>query len=84
MRRAVLVKNLSEFGNPIHAGMSLGAIYAAGPSVAHQFFGKPRWRDLWRLGRLDPVGHFHYLAMSEAGTRHRAALAEELYRDGLR
>jgi hypothetical protein len=68
----VSVKNLSQHGDPIHAGMSTYQAFKALPTLMSQ--------DSSGNGS----GHFYYRPDSQVGQQRRRSLAKELYGEGLR
>lgn len=68
--RNVITRDLSRYGDPIHAGMSDGDIVAATPRLARQ----------WAEGS----GHFSLSGEGPVFDQRRDALAEDLKRSGVR
>jgi len=66
----VIVKNLKEQGDPIHAGMTDGDIALASPVLGYQM--------------VTGSGHFWYSPMNEQGKLRRRHLAKWLVQLGLR
>ena len=66
----IVVKNLTEYGDPISAGMSETNLALSLPKLVQQ--------------QLSGSGHFYYAPNSTIGSARRADLAGELYLDGLR
>jgi hypothetical protein len=71
----IVVEDLIDEGNPIRAGMSTAAFFAARPRMVWQGLGMA-------LGR--PRGHFALLDLTPAGDARRDALARDLFARGLR
>lgn len=68
--RHVVVIDLTERGDPIYAGMTLGELLFAAPVLAAQL--------------QDSEGHFWYSRGDEVGNARRRELAQRLYDMGLR
>jgi hypothetical protein len=68
--KRIIVVNLSDKGDPIHAGMSNWDLITSSPQITGQ------------MG--DGKGHFWYAPMDEAGHARRRELAKYLYGQGLR
>jgi len=76
---SVVVIDLADEGDPIRAGMSGSGLAAGVPSLGLDFI-RSYMPSLYGPAR----GHFHYADPGPAGQTRRAALAERLYRVGLR
>ncbi|WP_162932520.1 hypothetical protein [Solimonas sp. K1W22B-7] len=75
LRRNPKIKNvkaidLTQFGDPLYAGISEPKALAALPSL------------FWQMTKGS--GHFHYAPENEAGRARRALLAQQLYNENLR
>ncbi|MFZ6746992.1 hypothetical protein ACO0LC_27505 [Undibacterium sp. JH2W] len=68
----VIVLNLEKQGDPIKAGIPLTSLIAGAPTLIKQM----------RAGTGE--GHFYYAPDSDAGKERRNALAEYLYKQGVR
>jgi pimeloyl-ACP methyl ester carboxylesterase len=75
----VVVIDLTAEGDPIRAGMSGAGLAAGMPALGLDFIRS------YMPSRFGPArGHFYYADPGSAGQRRRAAVAERLYRVGLR
>lgn len=70
--RNIIVKNLTQHGDPIFAGMSGTQVAKSSFTLASQ------------MASGAGVGHFYYASNNVTGRVRRRVLAWELYNDGLR
>jgi thioesterase domain-containing protein len=68
----VQVINLTQYGDPVHAGMSQGELVSAFPTLLQQFLSG------------DASGHFYYIAARAVGDARRQDLADQLAGSGLK
>lgn len=73
--KMVIVINLTEHGDPIHAGMTQIELLSSATKLASQ-------DD--ESGTTKGIGHFYYRPDSIEGKARREALADYLYRQGIR
>ncbi|WP_086930640.1 RHS repeat-associated core domain-containing protein [Agarilytica rhodophyticola] len=66
----IIVKDLTNRGDPINAGMSGGQLIINAPKLAYQM--------------TQGAGHFYYAPSGQSGKERRRELAKELYEGGLR
>lgn len=68
--KKLVIINLDERGDPIYAGMGVFELFSSLPRLALQM--------------PDSEGHFYFAHPGQVGDRRRKALAEKLYKAGLR
>lgn len=70
--RHVIVINLTQYGDPIYAGISQFDLTSSAPVLAEQ------------MGRKRGEGHFYYAHTISESTERWASLAKRVYNEGLR
>lgn len=74
--KAVIIRDLIEYGDPIYAGISQLALFSTGWKVIKQM------RKSESIG--EGFGHFYYASASAEGARRRRDLARFICRHGLK